>query len=91
MAKSKALDLLHVKHFIGDECDKILELMDMRRDVHEIFKKTPHEKQVLMFSATLNKQIRPVCKKLMRDPLEIYIDDQTKLTLSDLRQHYLEL
>jgi ATP-dependent RNA helicase UAP56/SUB2 len=39
----------------------------MRRDVQEIFKMTPHEKQVLMFSATLNKEIRPVCKKFMQD------------------------
>ncbi len=41
--------------------------LDMRRDVQEIFKMTPHEKQVLMFSATLNKEIRPVCKKFMQD------------------------
>ena len=39
----------------------------MRRDVQEIFKMTPHEKQVMMFSATLSKEIRPVCKKFMQD------------------------
>jgi len=40
---------------------------DMRRDVQEIFRNTPHEKQVMMFSATLSKEIRPVCKKFMQD------------------------
>jgi hypothetical protein len=40
---------------------------DMRRDVQEIFRSTPHEKQVMMFSATLSKDIRPVCKKFMQD------------------------
>ena len=40
---------------------------DMRRDVQEIFKMTPHDKQVMMFSATLSKEIRPVCKKFMQD------------------------
>ncbi len=40
---------------------------DMRRDVQEIFKATPHEKQVMMFSATLPKELRPVCKKFMQD------------------------
>jgi len=35
--------------------------------VQEIFRATPHEKQVLMFSATLSKEIRPVCKKFMQD------------------------
>ena len=39
----------------------------MRRDVQDIFRMTPHEKQVMMFSATLSKEIRPVCKKFMQD------------------------
>lgn len=39
----------------------------MRRDVQEIFRMTPHEKQVMMFSATLSKEIRPVCRKFMQD------------------------
>lgn len=39
----------------------------MRRDVQEIYRNTPHGKQVMMFSATLSKEIRPVCKKFMQD------------------------
>lgn len=39
----------------------------MRRDVQEIFKMTPYDKQVMMFSATLRKDIRPVCKKFMQN------------------------
>ena len=45
----------------------IFSPLDMRRDVQEIFRMTPHEKQVMMFSATLNKEIRGVCKKFMQD------------------------
>lgn len=45
----------------------LLPIADMRRDVQEIFKMTPHEKQVMMFSATLSKEIRPVCRKFMQD------------------------
>jgi superfamily II DNA/RNA helicase len=37
----------------------------MRRDVQEIFRATPHHKQVMMFSATLAKDIRVTCKKFM--------------------------
>jgi hypothetical protein len=40
-------------------------LADMRGDVQAIFKETPHDKQVMMFSATLAKEIRGVCKKFM--------------------------
>mmetsp|Transcript_4223 Transcript_4223/g.15158 ORF Transcript_4223/g.15158 Transcript_4223/m.15158 type:complete len:361 (+) Transcript_4223:1060-2142(+) len=91
LAKSGDLDLKHCRHFVLDECDKMLENLDMRRDVQEIFKKTPHEKQVMMFSATLSKEIRPVVKKFMQDPMEIYVDDEAKLTLHGLVQHYIKL
>jgi ATP-dependent RNA helicase UAP56/SUB2 len=50
-----------------DECDQVLGELGMRRDVQAIFKATPPEKQVLMFSATLDKEIRPVCKKFCQD------------------------
>jgi hypothetical protein len=40
---------------------------DMRRDVQEIFRATPHHKQVMMFSATLAKEIRITCKKFMQN------------------------
>merc|ERR1712242_75818 len=91
LVKSKKLSLKNLKHFVLDECDKMLEQLDMRRDVQEIFRATPHEKQVMMFSATLGKDIRPVCKKFMQDPMEVYIDDEAKLTLHGLRQHYVKL
>lgn len=71
LVKSKKLPLKNLKHFVLDECDKMLEQLDMRRDVQEIFRATPHEKQVTMFSATLSKDIRPVCKKFMQDPMEV--------------------
>merc|ERR1712076_12316 len=67
LAKNKSLNLKNLKHFVLDECDKMLEALDMRRDVQEIFRMTPHEKQVMMFSATLSKEVRPVCKKFMQD------------------------
>jgi len=91
LVKSKKLPLKSLKHFVLDECDKMLEQLDMRRDVQEIFRATPHEKQVMMFSATLSKDIRPVCKKFMQDPMEVYIDDEAKLTLHGLQQHYVKL
>merc|ERR1712066_733196 len=91
LVREKDLVTKNIKHFILDECDKMLEQLDMRKDVQEIFKATPHEKQVMMFSATLSKEIRPVCKKFMQDPMEVYVDDEAKLTLHGLQQHYVKL
>merc|ERR1711998_437213 len=39
----------------------------------------------------LSKEIRPVCKKFCQDPMEIYVDDDTKLTLHGLQQYYVKL
>jgi len=91
LTRERSLNLKNIKHFVLDECDKMLESLDMRRDVQDIFRLTPHEKQVMMFSATLSKEIRPVCKKFMQDPMEVYIDDEAKLTLHGLQQHYVKL
>ena len=80
-----------MKHFVLDECDKMLEALDMRRDVQNIFKMTPHQKQVQMFSATLNQTIRQTCKKFMKKPFEITIDNETGLTLHGLQQYFCKL
>jgi len=69
----------------------MLETLSMRKDVQSIFRSTPHEKQVMMFSATLSKDIRPVCRKFTQHPCEIYVDDESKLTLHGLKQHYCKL
>uniref|UniRef100_A0A7S3E911 RNA helicase n=3 Tax=Rhodosorus marinus TaxID=101924 RepID=A0A7S3E911_9RHOD len=91
LAQKKILDLSHIKFFVLDECDKMLEMTDMRRDVQDIFRMTPHDKQVMMFSATLAKEIRVICKKFMQNPMEVYVDDETKLTLHGLLQYFLKL
>jgi len=91
LCKDKLLKLQGLKRFVLDECDKMLETLDMRRDVQNIFKMTPHEKQVMMFSATLSKEIRPVCRKFTQSPVEIYIDNESKLTLHGLQQYYVKL
>jgi len=91
LIKDKALDLGHVTHFVLDECDKMIENLDMRGDIQQIFKKTPVDKQVMMFSATMSEQTRKVCKKFMHHPLEIYIGEGHKLVLHGLKQYYVEL
>ncbi|CAL2031634.1 CBN-HEL-1 protein [Caenorhabditis brenneri] len=91
LARSGKLKLDKVKYFVLDECDKMIGDADMRRDVQEIVKMTPQQKQVMMFSATLPKELRAVCKRFMQDPMEVYVDDEAKLTLHGLQQHYVKL
>jgi ATP-dependent RNA helicase UAP56/SUB2 len=91
LARGGQLKLKGLKHFVLDECDKMIGDVDMRRDVQEIFKMTPQEKQVLMFSATLPKDLRLIAKKFMQEPMEVYVDDEAKLTLHGLQQYYVKL
>lgn len=91
LVRDKVLRLNNIKNFVIDECDKVLEQLSMRRDVQEIFRSTPYQKQVMMFSATLSPEMRPICKKFMKNPLEIYVDDEKKLTLHGLQQYYIKL
>jgi len=91
LIRSQCMDLSKLKRFILDECDHLLSSLEMRKDVQDIFRATPREKQVMMFSATLAKDIRPVCKKFTNNPMEIYVDDESKLTLHGLQQYYIRL
>ena len=63
----------------------------MRSDVQAIFKNTPVKKQILMFSATLPKDVREICRKFMNKPFEVLVDDENKLTLEGLQQYYVTL
>lgn len=91
LVRDKYLRLGNVRIFVLDECDKMLDQIDMRRDVQEIFRATPQQKQVMMFSATLSDEIKPICRKFMQNPTEHYVDEDTKLTLHGLQQYYIPL
>ncbi|KAG7291650.1 Suppressor of the cold-sensitive snRNP biogenesis mutant brr1-1 [Staphylotrichum longicolle] len=93
LVRDKHLRLGNVRMFVLDECDKMLDQIveDMRRDVQEIFRATPQQKQVMMFSATLSDEIKPICRKFMQNPTEHYVDEDTKLTLHGLQQYYIPL
>lgn len=63
----------------------------MRADVQKIFKKTPVQKQVMMFTATLPEETKVVCRKFMRKPKEILVTEENKEHLEKLQQFYVKL
>eukprot|EP00485_Elphidium_margaritaceum_P002301 CAMPEP_0202686510 /NCGR_PEP_ID=MMETSP1385-20130828/2263_1 /ASSEMBLY_ACC=CAM_ASM_000861 /TAXON_ID=933848 /ORGANISM="Elphidium margaritaceum" /LENGTH=440 /DNA_ID=CAMNT_0049341095 /DNA_START=150 /DNA_END=1472 /DNA_ORIENTATION=+ len=90
LLESNVLKLHRLKRFIIDECDNMLDQVDMRRQVQDIFKRTPHSKQVMMFSATIGEQSKSVCRKFTKNAQEIFVDDK-QLTLHGLQQHFVKL
>merc|ERR1711908_54851 len=91
LLREKDLKLDKCTQFVLDECDKCLDKLDMRKDVQQIFMETPKKKQVMMFSATMTKETKELCKKFMQDPHEIRVDNESKLTLHGLLQYFVKL
>merc|ERR1712156_539571 len=88
--KKGVISLDRVKRLILDECDDMLQGKEFRRQIQEIFKSTPKEKQVMMCSATISDKARSICRQISNNAEEIFIDDK-KLTLHGLQQHFVEI
>lgn len=91
LCQKRDLNLDNLQMFILDECDKMLDETDMRTQVQKIFMSGNSQRQVMMFSATLSDKSKEVCRMYMKDPFELYIDSDSKLTLHGLKQYYLQL
>ena len=69
-----------------DEGDEMLR-MGFIDDVEWILEKTPANRQIALFSATMPKPIRNIAKKYLKDPVEITIKTKTT-TVETTRQRY---
>ena len=65
----KVVDLHDVHTVILDEADEMLN-MGFLDDIKEILTHVPVERKMLMFSATMPKEIAEIAKNLMHDPVE---------------------
>jgi ATP-dependent RNA helicase DeaD len=81
------LDLSELKYLVLDEADEMLK-MGFAEDVETILAKTPTDKQVALFSATMPAQIRRISAKYLRDPEEVTVRTRTT-TAAGTTQRYL--
>ena len=61
------INVSKLRHFVVDECDHFMKSPKMRNDLQKIFISCPLDKQVMMFTATLPKEIKDTCLKFMKD------------------------
>lgn len=84
-----SLDLSNLQYLVLDEADEMLR-MGFAEDVEQILSKTPDQKQVALFSATMPGQIRRISKQYLNNPAEVTVKAKTT-TGANTRQRYLQV
>jgi ATP-dependent RNA helicase DeaD len=75
MIKRGKLKLSKVRWLILDEADEMLT-MGFKEDLNTILAETPQERQTLLFSATMSKEIKMITTKYMNQAEEITIGNK---------------
>ena len=73
LVQKDALDLRGVRTLVLDEADRMLD-MGFDEPIRALVKRTPKDRQTLLFSATFPESIRILAQAMLRDPLEVSVD-----------------
>ena len=89
LIRRKSIHLEALKIAVLDEADEMLN-MGFKEDVEEIFKYTSEYKQVVLFSATMPKEIMDISKNIQKEPKVIKINKK-EMTVKSIDQYYLNI
>lgn len=87
--RRKTIRTDNVKTAVLDEADEMLN-MGFIDDIKAILKGIPEERQTLLFSATMPKEIRDIATNLMKSPKEIYVKAK-EMTVENIDQYFVEV
>ena len=68
----KAANLTQIKFVVFDEADEMLQ-MGFQDDLTSILENTPKEKNTLLFSATMPREVATISRKYMNNPVELTV------------------
>ena len=72
LIKRRVVDIRHIKTVVLDEADEMLN-MGFREDLESILSDTPDEKQTLLFSATMPREVKRIADKFMNSAVEFTV------------------
>src|SRR5690625_2088481 len=87
--RRKTIRVEHDKTVVLDEADEMLN-MGFIDDIKDILKNVPEERQTLLFSATMPREIRDIATNLMKDPKLIKVK-ATEMTVENIDQYFIEI
>ena len=72
LMRAGSVRLDKVSHLVLDEADRMLD-MGFIRDVRKIVQAVPRDRQSLLFSATMPREVAQLAAEMMRDPLRVEV------------------
>ncbi|MBN9656182.1 DEAD/DEAH box helicase [Halobacillus litoralis] len=87
--RRKTIKLEDVHTAVLDEADEMLN-MGFIEDIRDILKALPEERQTLLFSATMPKEIRDIATTLMNNPEEVKVKAK-EMTVENIEQFFVEI
>ena len=88
LLKRRAINLSQINYVVFDEADEMLQ-MGFQDDLTEILSQTPKEKNTLLFSATMPKEVAMIAKKYMSNPIELTIGTKNAGAENVRHEYYL--
>ncbi|PIR54951.1 DEAD/DEAH box helicase [Candidatus Peregrinibacteria bacterium CG10_big_fil_rev_8_21_14_0_10_36_19] len=75
LIRRRVLKVESIKWLILDEADEMLN-MGFKEEIDETIINMPEQKQVLLFSATMNRSVRRIADNYMKKPHDIAVENQ---------------
>jgi ATP-dependent RNA helicase RhlE len=82
----RSIDLSRIQTLVLDEADRMLD-MGFIRDVRKIIDAMPAERQTLLFSATLSREINALAALVLRDPQIVEVGERRN-PVETIVQHF---
>jgi len=88
MLKRKKVNVSAISWLVLDEADEMLD-MGFKDDLNAILSGTPDQKRVLLFSATMPREIEAIARSYMKKPKEITVGSKNMGAENIQHQYYI--
>ncbi len=81
------VDLSNLKVLVLDEADRMFDI-GFRQDIIRIIKACPEGRQIMLLSATLDREVEELSERYMHDPVQIYVS-KDEISVESIWQRFI--